>query len=225
MIVDEIARILPLVTLLLFLAGPAIMTGMLFQAIGDARRAAILTLSRTYLFALPLIFVLPFWLGEPGIWYGSIVAEILATLLSVGVLWHRAVKHNARWGAGGLGSAVDQIVGLGKAPEIVPDPRSRTVRPEMRMPYGFRLANDRDRFSGVMPRYDASRFLFQCQFHPARFTLPDVLFHQIIGQSFHRRSQLQVFGVFYGFPIAAGQFRHDRFCKIGVFFEHFPDIF
>ena len=96
--VDEIARILPLVTLLLFMAGPGIMIGMLFQAIGDARRAAVLTLSRTYLFGLPLIFSIPFLFGETGIWYGGILAEILATLLAVLVLWHRARRHNARWG-------------------------------------------------------------------------------------------------------------------------------
>jgi hypothetical protein len=28
------------------------------------------------LFALPLTFLLPFWFGEPGIWYAGIVAEL-----------------------------------------------------------------------------------------------------------------------------------------------------
>ncbi|MGO1120174.1 MATE family efflux transporter [Rhodovibrionaceae bacterium A322] len=97
-IIQELARILPLVTLLLFVFGPLMMISSYFQAIGDAGRAAILGLSRTYVFALPLTFLLPFWFGEPGIWYGGIVAEVLMLLLTLAVLVLRARQQGHPWG-------------------------------------------------------------------------------------------------------------------------------
>ncbi len=53
------------------------MIAIFFQAIGDAPRSGILMLSRTYLFAIPLTLLLPFAMGETGIWYSTILAEIL----------------------------------------------------------------------------------------------------------------------------------------------------
>jgi putative MATE family efflux protein len=97
-IVNEISRILPLATFLLFLFGPLMMIATWFQAIGDAGRAALLGLSRTYLFALPLTFALPFVFGEPGIWYGGIVAEVLVLLLTIVVLRRRARLQGNQWG-------------------------------------------------------------------------------------------------------------------------------
>jgi len=97
-IVSEIARILPLVVLTTFIFGPVMMIGSYFQAIGDAPRAALLGLSRTYLFALPLTLALPFWFGEPGIWYAGILAELLVLATTVLVLAHRKRLSGHRWG-------------------------------------------------------------------------------------------------------------------------------
>ena len=74
------------------------MIGAYFQAIGDAPRAALLGLSRTYLFALPLTFLLPFRFGEPGIWYAGVVAEVLVLALTGLVLFHRRQAAGKRWG-------------------------------------------------------------------------------------------------------------------------------
>ena len=97
-IASEIARILPLVVLTTFIFGPVMMIGSYFQAIGDAPRAALLGLSRTYLFALPLTLALPFWFGEPGIWYAGILAELLVLATTVLVLAHRRRLSGHRWG-------------------------------------------------------------------------------------------------------------------------------
>jgi Na+-driven multidrug efflux pump len=51
-IVSEIARILPYTVITMIIFGPMMMIGCYFQAIGDAPRAALLGLSRTYLFRL-----------------------------------------------------------------------------------------------------------------------------------------------------------------------------
>jgi Na+-driven multidrug efflux pump len=94
----EIARILPYAVITMFVFGPLMMIGSYFQAIGDAPRAALLGLSRTYLFGLPLTFVLPFWFGEPGIWYAGIVAELCVLTLTVLVLFHRNQSAGKPWG-------------------------------------------------------------------------------------------------------------------------------
>ncbi|AKH99573.1 Na+-driven multidrug efflux pump [Hoeflea sp. IMCC20628] len=97
-IAAEIARIIPYVVMTMFVFGPLMMIGAYFQAIGDAPRAALLGLSRTYLFALPLTALLPFWFGEPGIWYAGIVAELLVLALTVALLIHRKGSGGNRWG-------------------------------------------------------------------------------------------------------------------------------
>lgn len=97
-IASEIARILPYAVMLMFVFGPLMMIGTYFQAIGEAVHAALLGLSRTYLFALPLTFALPFWFGEPGIWYAGIVAEICVLMLMIAVLRNRQRRHGQRLG-------------------------------------------------------------------------------------------------------------------------------
>jgi MATE family, multidrug efflux pump len=97
-IISEIARILPLVVITMVIFGPLMMIGSYFQAIGDAPRAALLGLSRTYLFALPLTFLLPFGFGEPGIWYAGIAAEFLVLATTVLVLRHRSRSGRNPWG-------------------------------------------------------------------------------------------------------------------------------
>lgn len=97
-ITTEIARILPYVVFSMFVFGPLMMIGTYFQAVGEAAHAALLGLSRTYLFALPLTFAMPFWLGEPGIWYAGIVAELFVLILTVLVLRNRKRRHGQKLG-------------------------------------------------------------------------------------------------------------------------------
>ena len=85
----EVSRILPIMTTTLFLMGPLMMIGVVFQAMGDAKRAAILRLSKIYLFTLPLIFILPIEIDELGIWLAGPSSEVLALLLTIGVLYQR----------------------------------------------------------------------------------------------------------------------------------------
>jgi len=67
-----------------------------FQSIGDARRSALLSLSRTYFFAIPLIFLLPLALGERGIWLALPIADALLVIVTLAVLKARA--RQAEWG-------------------------------------------------------------------------------------------------------------------------------
>jgi putative MATE family efflux protein len=97
-IVGETSRIIPYVFMRMFVFGPLIMISTYFQAIGDAGRATLLALSRTYLFVLPLTFLMPFWFGEPGIWYAGLVAEVLVLTLTMFVLRNRRYSQGKPWG-------------------------------------------------------------------------------------------------------------------------------
>ena len=85
-IVAETARILPMMTMLMLLFGPQIMATTYFQAVGDAKRALLLSVVRMYLLALPLIFLLPYFLGEPGIWLANPATEAIMALITASVL-------------------------------------------------------------------------------------------------------------------------------------------
>ena len=69
-----------------------------FQAIGDAPRAAILGLGRTYLFVLPLTLILPTVFGETGIWIVNPAAECLMLGVTATVLFQNARRTGAAWG-------------------------------------------------------------------------------------------------------------------------------
>lgn len=97
-VIAEVARILPIISAGFFLAGPLMMIAMHFQAIGDAGRAAILGLSKPYLFAIPLTFGLAGSVGEVGIWLAAPVAEVLLLALTGLVLAQLARRQSLRWG-------------------------------------------------------------------------------------------------------------------------------
>lgn len=53
-----------------------------FQAIGKAVPALLLTLSRQGFFFIPLVFILPVYFGEIGVWMAFPVADVLSTLVT-----------------------------------------------------------------------------------------------------------------------------------------------
>jgi Na+-driven multidrug efflux pump len=92
----EVARILPTFVAGYFSFGPMMMIANYFQSIGDVRRSALLSLARTYLFAIPLIFVLPLSIGEEGIWLALPLAD--AALVAVTSVVLKARSRQAVWG-------------------------------------------------------------------------------------------------------------------------------
>ncbi|MBS8229244.1 MATE family efflux transporter [Vannielia litorea] len=87
-----LVRILPMLLALYAVVGPINMVSTAFQAVGDARRAALLGLARPYLLVIPLTLLLPLVAGEPGLWLAPPLAEVgMLALLSV-VLWRRRAR-------------------------------------------------------------------------------------------------------------------------------------
>ena len=72
--------------------------GATFQAMGDAKRSAILQLSKAYIFTLPLAFILPIGLDDLGIWLAAPISEVLGLVLTIFVLYRRSRLSGERLG-------------------------------------------------------------------------------------------------------------------------------
>ena len=97
-VIAEVARIMPVMVALYAFSGPPVMIATHFQAIGDAPRAAILGLARTYLFLVPLTLTMPHLFGEQGIWLASPVSGGLMLCLTIAVLAVTARRRGHRFG-------------------------------------------------------------------------------------------------------------------------------
>ena len=87
------ARVLRIFNLLLPIVPLQIMATSFFQAINQPLKAALLSLSRQVLLVLPLVLILPLFLGLDGIFLAPPVADGVATLLSVYLLQRFFTKH------------------------------------------------------------------------------------------------------------------------------------
>lgn len=97
-VIAEVARILPIMTSTFSLMGPLMMIAAYFQSIGSVGKAAVLGLTKAYVFAIPLTFLMPAVFGEVGIWYAGPLAEVMLLGLTVLVLWNAAGKTHLKWG-------------------------------------------------------------------------------------------------------------------------------
>ena len=96
--IAEVGRIMPITVMVyVFSAVVLILSGYL-QALGDARTAILLTVGRTYLFTIPLILLLPYVLGETGIWVAGPVGDLCTALLAIALLSRKARREGHRFG-------------------------------------------------------------------------------------------------------------------------------
>ena len=77
------SRYLVIVMIVIPLVGIQMLGASFFQAIGRAKPALFLTLARQIIFLLPLIFILPQFLGIDGIWISFPISDMLSTLLTL----------------------------------------------------------------------------------------------------------------------------------------------
>ena len=64
------------------LVGFGMVTGNFFQCLGMVRKSIFLSLSRQLLFLLPLIYTLPLWLQETGVWISFPISDTLNIIIS-----------------------------------------------------------------------------------------------------------------------------------------------
>ena len=65
-----------------------------FQSLGMVRKSVILSLSRQILFLLPLLYMLPHWLGADGVWISFPISDAMSTLMTVFMLGSLFKKFN-----------------------------------------------------------------------------------------------------------------------------------
>jgi len=66
-----------------------------FQAIGKAKPALFLTLTRQGFFFIPLVLILPYFFGELGVWISFPIADTLSTIVT-GFYLNREIKRNLK---------------------------------------------------------------------------------------------------------------------------------
>ena len=94
--IAEVGRILPITIVFYVVAACVLILSGYMQALGDARTAILLTIGRTYPFTIPLILLLPFALGETGIWIAGPAAELCTAFLAALLLSRKAAFSGRR---------------------------------------------------------------------------------------------------------------------------------
>ena len=93
----EVLRETPNAMRWVFAATPIVVVQLIgsayFQAIGKARPALFLTLTRQGFFFIPLVLILPRFLGELGVWISFSIADLLSTLVT-GYYLNKEVRTN-----------------------------------------------------------------------------------------------------------------------------------
>ena len=80
---DMAAHGLRMMNCMLVTIGFPIVAGNFFQSIGMVNKSIILSLSRQVILLLPLLYILPVWLGEEGVWLSFPISDLLSCLLAV----------------------------------------------------------------------------------------------------------------------------------------------
>lgn len=91
------------------LVGFSITTSTLFQCLGMVSKSIFLSLSRQLIFLLPLIYSLPMWFQEKGVWMSFPIADMLSVAVAfvfVQRLFKKFDKLKDGQDAGALGSAI-----------------------------------------------------------------------------------------------------------------------
>lgn len=90
-LIDIGSRALKIFMLMLPVVGYQVVVAAYFQAIGKARSAMILTVTRQVLFLIPLVLILPNFFDLDGVWMSGPVADGLAAILS-GIFLYNEMK-------------------------------------------------------------------------------------------------------------------------------------
>ncbi len=81
-LIDMAAHGLRIMNSAFALVGFGMVTGIFFQCLGMVRKSIFLSLSRQLLFLLPLIYTLPLWLQETGVWVSFPISDALNIIIS-----------------------------------------------------------------------------------------------------------------------------------------------
>ena len=69
------------------LIGFQLVTTNFFQSIGKVKKSIFLSLTRQVLLLIPLLLILPLFIGEKGVWYSMPISDMIAAMLTIVMLW------------------------------------------------------------------------------------------------------------------------------------------
>ncbi len=74
---------LRLMNLMIWCVGFGMVSGNFFQSLGMVRKSIFLSLTRQLLFLVPLIYLMPLWLGEKGVWLAFPISDFLSVVCAI----------------------------------------------------------------------------------------------------------------------------------------------
>lgn len=67
--------------------GINLVTSNFFQSIGKPKRSIFLSLSRQLIFLTPLLYILPMFMGEKGVWWSFAISDLISTFVASALLY------------------------------------------------------------------------------------------------------------------------------------------
>ena len=80
---SKASGVLKIITIVLPLSGLQMVISNFFQSIGMPTKAIMLSLTRQFLFLVPLLFILPLFFQLDGVWISIPLADVASTILAV----------------------------------------------------------------------------------------------------------------------------------------------
>ncbi len=86
-LIEMSAWAMRIMSLVMPFIGMQIVTTNFFQSIGMVKKSIFLSLTRQVLMLIPLLIILPIFIGEKGVWYSMPVSDFIAALLTIIMLF------------------------------------------------------------------------------------------------------------------------------------------
>lgn len=82
-LIENSVLALRIMSIFMPLIGFQLVTTNFFQSIGKVKKSIFLSLTRQMIFLLPMLLILPLFLGEMGVWYSMPISDFIAALLTI----------------------------------------------------------------------------------------------------------------------------------------------
>lgn len=86
-LIDKAAWAMRVMSIFMPLIGFQLVTTNFFQSIGKVNKSIFLSLTRQVLLLIPLLIILPMFIGEEGVWYSMPISDIIAAMLTIVMLY------------------------------------------------------------------------------------------------------------------------------------------
>ena len=85
-LIEQAAWAMRTLSIFMPLIGFQLVTTNFFQSIGKVNKSIFLSLTRQVLLLIPLLIILPLFIGEKGVWYSMPISDIIAAMLTIAML-------------------------------------------------------------------------------------------------------------------------------------------